>query len=242
MYWTGRTDVPPLLKIEPNKKRIRQTLFMVILKPADNYGNCFLDIWYCDPRKENDSYSWMAAYRRIRKLSTSQRGDSIDGNDQNFSDGWGYTDQKNRNTYKFLETRDMLACRHQDPTALVSEEKAQAFFSGQQRERCKLHIVEAVNKEKGYVYSKEIWYLDGETWQMPYKVCWDRQGRPWRFFEANVGHSKSIQGNPVIFVVGYTFVDIQRIHGCPNCFKDPQFGMELKTDMFTTQSLQRSGY
>ena len=241
LYWTGRVDVPPTPRIENNPKKIRRTLLMTLIDPPETYGTKVLELIYADPRKEEDMYVWTAMFRRIRRMTASQRGDTVDSADQAYSDSINYADQINRNTYKFLEVRDMLACRHQDGKKLTRA-TGQGFFNGQQRERCKLYLIEVVSKDKKYVYPKELWYLDGETWQMPYKQCWDRQGRVWRFLDSQLGYLMSIQGNPVVFTIAYNYVDVQALHGCPNNFKDPKFGMELKTDMFTVQNLQRSGY
>jgi hypothetical protein len=241
MYWTGRTDVPPLPKIEPNPPGLRRTLLMDMLEPADMYGSKTLELQYTDPRKEKDSYMWLAMFRKIRRMSTSQRGDSFGGGDLSHADGEGYEDQVNRNSYKFLGVKDMLACRHQEGSKLVRQ-KGQGVYCGQQRERCKLHLVEVVDKDKGYIYSKEIWYLDRETWRILYKLCWDREGKLWRFLDSQMGIQNSVRGDPVSFLVGYTYVDVQKIHGTPTIHKDSVLGIELSPDIFTVDYLQKTGY
>ena len=241
MYWTGRTDMPPIPRVEPNPKKIRRTRLLSTLEPADVYGTSYLELIYSDPRMENDGYVWVAMFRRIRRSTTTQRGDTIDGSDSSVRDGEGYDDQINRNTYKFLEIREMLACRHQDESKLVKQ-KGQGLWSGQQRERCKLYLLEVLDKSPNRIYTKEIWYLDGETWMMPYKQCWDREGRMWRFLDSQVGYFTSIQGNPVPFPVAYNYVDVQRLHGSPTRRKAPKFGIELSIDDFTVQNLMRSGH
>jgi hypothetical protein len=204
------------------------------------YGSTFMEYRYIDPRKEDDSYIWVAMFRRIRRLSTAQRGDTIDGADASYCDGEGYSGQVNRNTYKLLEVKDMLACRHQDENKL-HKQKGQGQFNGQQRERCKLYQVEVLNKDPDHIYTKEIWYLDGETWQMPYKQTWDRQGRLWRFMDSFIGYKTSVKGYPVADVVGYNFADMQRYHADPNVFKDIKHGEEYSLEIFTLQYIQKAG-
>jgi hypothetical protein len=241
MMFSGRTDMPPTPMIQPNKRGIRVALYMEILDPPDMYGTHHLDIQYMDPRKENDAYIWIAMYRRVRKLSTSQRSDTIDGTDENYDDHTGYYNHVNRNTWKFLETKEVIGSRHMK-TENYTRQHGQAFWSGLLKERCKVHLLEFVNKDKEYVYSKAVMYLDTETYQCLYKETWDRQGKLWRFFVAGVGIYKSVQGNQVIAPVGYNYVDVQRLHGGPNNFGSPKFGGEMKPDMFTLQYLQRVGY
>ena len=241
MMFSGRTDMPPTPMIQPNKKGIRAALYMEILEPPDMYGTHHLDIMYMDPRKENDAYIWIAMYRRVRKLSTSQRSDTIDGTDENYDDHTGYYNHVNRCTWKYLETKEVIGCRRM-VRENYTRQKGQAFWSGQLRERCKVHLLEFVNKDKEYVYSKSIMYLDTETYQCLYKEMWDKQGKLWRFLDAQIGVYTSVQGNQVIAPVGYNYVDLQRLHGGPNAFVSPKFGVEMKPDMFSLQYLQRVGY
>ena len=241
MMFSGRTDMPPTPMIQPNKRGIRQALYMEILEPSDMYGTHHLDVFHMDPRKENDAYIWIAMYRRVRKLTTTQRGDTIDGTDENYDDHTGYYNHINRCTWKYLETKEVIGSRHMVKENFTRQ-KGQAFWSGQLRERCKVYLLEFVNKDKEYVYSKSIMYLDTETYQCLYKEIWDRQGKLWRFLDSQIGIYKSVQGNQVIAPVGYNYVDVQRLHGGPNAFGDPKFGVVMKPDMFTLQHLQRVGY
>ena len=238
MYWTGRVDVAPTPVLPNNTQKLRRSMYQQIIEPTDMYGTNFLELIYSDQTKESNSFIWVAMYRRIRRMSSSQRGDTIDGTDHCYADGWAYADQINRQNFKFLEVREMLANRHQDGNNMTKQ-KGQAFWSGQQRERTKLYLVEAVCKDPDFVYSKELWYLDGETWMMEYKQIWDKKGKLWRCNDVQVGYLTSIQGNPVPFPVGYNYVDIQRYHGEPNRARYPKFGIECNREMFTVQYLQK---
>jgi hypothetical protein len=240
IYWTGRCDLPPVPRIEPNPKGYRRTFLQILLEPHDMYGTQFLELRYTDPAKEDDTFIWVAMYRRIRRLSSAQRDDTIDGSDHSYCDEEGFSGQINRNTYKFLEVKDILACRHMDGTK-YTREKGQGLWSGIPRERCKVYLVEMTPKDKTSIYSKAIWYLDPETWQMPYKESWDKQGRLWRVMDEQMGYFTSIKGYPVIDVVGYTYADVQRYHAGPNWHKNPKQGVDYPVEMFTLQSLQK-GY
>ncbi|HUT84792.1 MAG TPA: DUF1329 domain-containing protein [Thermodesulfobacteriota bacterium] len=240
MYWTGRMDLPPIPRIEPNPKGYRRTFLQVLIEPHDMYGTQFLELRYTDPAKEDDTFIWIAMYRRIRRLSSSQRDDTIDGSDHSYCDEEGFSGQINRNTYKYVGVKDVLACRHMD-SSKYTREKGQGLWSGIQRERCKVYLVEMTPKDKTSIYSKVIWYLDGETWQMPYKESWDRQGRLWRVLDEQMGYFTSVKGYPVIDVVGYTYADVQRYHAGPNWHKNPKYGEDYDPEIFTIQSLQK-GY
>jgi hypothetical protein len=238
MYWTGRCDLPPLPRIEPNSKGFRRSFYQELKEPSDMYGTKFLELRYTDPAKEDDTFIWVAMYRRIRRLSSSQRDDTIDGSDHSYCDEEGYSGPINKNTYKFLAVKDMLACRHMDGEKFTRQ-KGQGLWSGQLRERCKLYLVEMTPKDPNSIYSKHIWYLDGETWQMPYKESYDKQGRLWRLLDEQMGYFTSVKGYQVIDVVGYTYSDAQRYHGGPNYHKNPKQGVDYDVNMFTIQYLQK---
>ena len=238
MYWTGRCDLPPLPRIEPNSKGFRRSFYQELKEPSDMYGTKFLELRYTDPAKEDDTFIWVAMYRRIRRLSSSQRDDTIDGSDHSYCDEEGYSGPINKNTYKFLGVKDMLACRHMDGEKFTRQ-KGQGLWSGQLRERCKLYLVEMTPKDPASIYSKHIWYLDGETWQMPYKESYDKQGRLWRLLDEQMGYFTSVKGYQVIDVVGYTYSDAQRYHGGPNYHKNPKQGVDYDVNMFTIQYLQK---
>ena len=75
-------------------------------------------------------------------------------------DGW-YT-SPTRNTYKALGRADLLVSRHEDQKGL-QRITGQGFWNGVQRERVNNWVVEVVSKDKDYIYSKQIWYLDPEV-------------------------------------------------------------------------------
>ncbi len=61
----------------------------------------------------------------------------------------------------------MLVSRHQkEPYKTLSRVTGQGFWNGVQREKVKCWVVEAINKDPDYIYSKRIWYLDPENWQI----------------------------------------------------------------------------
>ena len=47
----------------------------------------------------------------------------------------------------------------------------------------KLHVVEATSKDPNFLYSKMIWYLDPEDWQMRYSDRYDRSGKLWKIID-----------------------------------------------------------
>ena len=239
-YYTGRTDVPPFPNLPNNDSQIRRASLSESIAPAENKGSMSLEYKYLDPKKDNDQYSWVASMRRIRRTSVYNRSENWGPNDMCLDDDFGWCGHIPKNTYRFLEQREMLAARHQDLEQL-QRKKGQPFFHGQQRERIKVYIVEAVNKNPNYVYSKEFWYLDPETWLFLYKETWDRQGRLWRFSDFHNQEVTGWGGQKLSFVVGDNYVDLIKFHGTPNKRFQWTMGIQYPDDIFTPIRLQK-GY
>ena len=92
------------------------------------------------------------------------------------------THRPRKNTYKYIGRADVLVGRHQDNTK-AERITGQGFWNGIQRERVNNFVVEVVNKDTNYIYGKQIWYLDPETWQMNFKIMYNRQGEMWKMYE-----------------------------------------------------------
>jgi hypothetical protein len=54
------------------------------------------------------------------------------------------------------------------------------MFSGLQRELINTCVIEA---SPGYVYGKQLWFVDPEKWVILYQLMYNRQGQPWKFME-----------------------------------------------------------
>ena len=241
LYFSGRTDVPPVPTLPNNKRSLRRANILESLDPPENRGSRLLEYKYLDPDKDDDRYHWDPKYRRVRRSTYSSRSENMGANDMCLDDDFGWSGQITRNNYRFLGRREMLAARHQNLDNL-RRKKGQAFFHGQQRERIKVYLVEALNKDPNYVYSKQLWYLDPETWLFLYKEMWDRKGRLWRFADF---HNQEVEGYERIklsFVVGDNYVDVLKFTGTPNKRFKYTMGVKFPPDSFTFKAIQKLAY
>ena len=242
-YYTGRTDVEPTPCITPNKKKYRYASFLSIIEPVDVSGTRYMAIRYLDPTKDDESWMWVAMYRRIRRMATTQRQDTIDGSDQNYDDGSGIGGHIVRNTYKYLGRKEVLAVRHQDVKQLGKNKGEAHFTRGRVVERINAYMLEIQCKLEDYVYQKSVSYIDPETWAGLYKTNWDKWGRPWRFGQYYQQEFPLAEAEGSLsYVAGYTYCDLQRFHGSPSINKDIKVGFTLPKKTFTLQNLQKLGY
>ncbi len=199
-----------------------------------------LELRYKDDREE-DLWVYTAMFRRIRRYSTSQRTDTIDGTDMIYDDQEGWYTHPTRNTYKAIGRADLLVARHQKPR-IVQRSPGQGFWNGLQRERVNHWVVEVVNKDPNYIYSKQIWYLDPEVWQMNFKVAYNRQGELWKLFEMCKDEYPSAGGGKTVMPTTEHTIDFIRRHGSPGDRDIKEIGKPISLKQFTTRALQEKTY
>ena len=210
-FFAGRTDTPPVPEFPDNPKQIWRAFSMLQLAPPETRNMRIMEIHYKDRTKAYDSWFWQPAVRRVRRRSTSERQDPQGGGDFCAFDNLGWDGPVSFNTYKFLGTREYLLARHND-SAKLEHKPGDCIFNGAQRERIKVYVIEAVNKEPNFIYTKMIWNLDPESWQILYADKYDRQGRLWKVQDQLGFVGKGYQGVPITHFNSAQMIDVQRTH------------------------------
>jgi hypothetical protein len=243
MYWIGRCDVPPVPKIpdEKNRKGLARSFFQRHAQPADFVDTTMLEVKYIDFKRPEDLWVYTAMFRRIRRYATSQRTDTIDGTDMVYDDHDGWYTHIIHNTYSYKGRADLLYPRHHD-NSKQQRITGQGFWSGVQRERINHWVVEVKNKDKDYIYSKQIWYLDPETWQMNFKVMYNRQGQLWKLFEQLYNEYPSYGGEKTAFFSGDHIVYFIRRHGSADRRIVKEIGIDVPLTLYRTKSLKERSY
>ena len=242
-YFTGRCDYEPVPKFEDNPKGIRKAEYLFIEEPLDVRGTRYMELRYLDTEKPDDVWIWFPLFRRIRRMGYSYKSDTIDGTDLGPDDAMGWNGHVNRKKWEVIGRKEMLLGRHTDTDKYVKE-KGQALWNGLQLERTNAIMLESQFKGKDEVYSKEMLYMDPETWRCMQKVTWDRQGRVWRVF---FYHTQLFKDEKTGIEHVHTFelysADLQRRHGCPSIDKLKQIGLDIDHRKYwTIQNLQKLGY
>ncbi len=241
-YHTGRCDYEPVPNKPNNNKGIRRAMYLYIEEPLDVRGTRYMELRYLDIEKPDDVWVWFPLFRRIRRMGYSYKSDTIDGSDLGPDDEIGWNGHVNRKEWKIIGRKDMLLGRHTN-TDKYEKVKGQAAWSGLQLERTNAYMLESRFKDKDAVYTKEMLYMDPETWRCLQKVTWDRQGRVWRQF---FFHTEIVRDEEKGFDQVHTFEiyssDLQRRHGCPSIDKVKELGVEIDPKFWTIQNLQKLGY
>jgi hypothetical protein len=239
-FFSGRTDYAPVPELPDNPKKIWRAFSMLQLAPPETRNMRIMEINYQDTTKPYDSWFWMPTIRRVRRRSTTERQDAQGGADYCAYDNMGWDGAVSYNTYKYLGQQEMLMGRHTD-TKKLERKAGKCLFDGTQRERIKLHIIEATNKDPNFLYSKMVWYLDPEDWQMRYSDRYDRSGKLWKIIDQLGFISTGRNGVAITHFNGTQTVDVQRTHSTVGTTSF-EFGVDVDPKMFKPSDLQRRGY
>lgn len=240
LFFSGRTDVPPVPELKDNPKQIWRAFHMEQLEPPEARNMRIFELHYKDALKAYDSWYWMSTVRRIRRRSTAERQDAVGGADFCGFDNFGWDGPVEINRYKHLGMKEYLLVRHSDSEKLTHT-PGKVLFDGTTRERIKVHVIEAVNEDPNFLYSRMIWYVDPETWQILYSDRYDRQGRLWKVLDQLGFVTTGYQGQPVDYFNASQMIDVRRQHAT-KATAAYQFGVDIDTRMFTLHYLQRHGY
>jgi hypothetical protein len=243
LFWVGRYDVEPMPSFskKENPRGIARSYFQRHAAPADFVDTTMLEIKYVNPKRLEDLWVYTAMFRRIRRYASTQRCDTIDGTDMIYDDHDGWYTSIAHNNYKSKGRADLLVARHQDQ-AKLTRVRGQGFWSGVQRERVNHWVVEVVNKDKNYIYSRQVWYLDPETWQMNFKTMYNKQGEFWKLYEMFYNVFPSYGGQKTATYNSEHIMDFIRSHGCDSIREQKGIGIEMPRDLFEVKSLKQKSY
>jgi len=239
-FFSGRTDTPPVPEFPQNPKQIWRAFTMLQLAPPETRNMRIMEIHYQDRIKPYDSWFWMPAIRRVRRRSTTERQDAQGGGDFCAFDNLGWDGPIQINKYKYLGTKELLLARHIDKSKL-EHTSGDCIWDGIERERIKAHLIEAVNEDPNFLYSKMIWYLDPESWQLLYSDRYDRRGKLWKVLDQLGFIAKGYGGVEFGHFCSSQVIDVQRVHSTLG-LSDQKFGVNFDRRMFTLQYLQKHGY
>ncbi len=242
MFFIHRTEVDPRPAIPKNPKGYHKGQFMHMYLPPEMLNTRFITMRHIDWNKEDLSYLYYAQFRRIRRLSTTERTNAIDGTDQIYDDGNMWDGHLSRNTYKYIGKKEMLLSRRQDMSK-TTRRSGQGFANGYDYERCNTYVVEVFNKDPNYLYSKRVWYLDAETYTIMWQEMYDQLGRFWKCFCNHTQNIKTEQGEMKNFMVGYTMQDFQRTHsGYTDMtrYQPIKIGIPVNPNIYTLSNLQKT--
>ncbi|HLA27678.1 MAG TPA: DUF1329 domain-containing protein [Syntrophales bacterium] len=203
--YRGRTQMPPLGDLPEFTDRgivSRESLF--IKEPNEVKGFIQLRIRYWDINKDDDTYAYIPAIRRIRRLTGNDLTDPLLGSDAT-PDDFEIWRQKLNSIMKFrvLEHRDFLVPR----TVIASKpekydpKKHGPCFQSEWEIR-PTWVVEVSINNPDYLYSKRVLFIDavplyqGGKYSLNVGENYDQNGRLFKSITMNTGRGITGLGGP----------------------------------------------
>jgi len=242
LYFIHRTELDPKPALLNNPRGVHRGYFMHTYLPPEFLNMRMYTLRFIDLTKEDEMYIWYSQFRRIRRMSTSSKTDSIDGTDLIYDDEYFWEGQITRNNYTYRGKKELLCTRHQDMSKIVRE-IGQGIVNNLSYERCNTLVVDAINKDPNYLYGKRVWYLDPESYLILWTEIYDKNGRFWKCFLQHTAMLKTKTGDEKHSIVGTTYVDFQRIHsGFCDALKiyQPIVSLDVDPEIYTVRYLQKT--
>ncbi len=274
-FWDGQS---PSYRKE-NSMNLQSQFLGVSTFPADLQGTSSLSWRYRDPSKRDSVWAFVPALRRVRAVSPANRSDGYLGSDLSGDDGFFFDGKPEDFTFKLMGRRDGL--RIVDPVSVAGPIKVEPAEGGGWKAltddnphmagfetpdwtgiawaptsaalaKRSFWIVEAVPRDKYYLYGKlELW-IDAETWDGAWnrKFSWTGEMVHNYGLMARVNHSAGPEDKrewlPVSTMVWACAENIKMnratLGGMRASPKAPFVRrMPLDTTLFDSQALQRYG-
>jgi len=183
----GRTFFPPTPEIPGNNGEIIWKEAMFVFDPFDIKGFTQIRIHYEDIYRADDTFSYIPAIRRIRRLTGSDVTDPVLGSDSCYDDFEGWHEKlKPIMTFKILGVRNILMpqrCVKKPPEPFRIMNCYQIDW-----EVRPCWILQIDENDPSYAYSKRIFYIDKDDGiaAIRYTENYDQKGRPWRSWAFNL--------------------------------------------------------
>jgi hypothetical protein len=198
-------DGNPAAKKQPNPDNELNLSFARVVHPFDIQGTNVLSWRYRDERPDN-TFVYVPAIRRLRRMSPANRSDSYLGSDMCADDNWGYAGKVGAFDWKVVRKEETLL-----PFALDDEAPVRLFVNdegewetdaagreiilGYQKEgyqgapwfgtsaifvKRPTYVLECKARDRYYNYGTQYLWVDAEFYMPVYKVIHDRAGDYWK--------------------------------------------------------------
>ena len=203
-YWVYPMDGYGPAKGEPNSEKLEMHSIIRALAPFDIKGTNIL-LWRYRDKKQDSTFAFVPAIRRVRRMSPANRSDAFLGSDFCVDDAWGYGGKVNAFEWKIIKKKDQLVPFYPgEPVRLILNDAGEwetvnpgthDVFYGFHDKGYQgapwfptnlvfllrpTYILEAKAKDKYYNYGTQYLWIDAEFYQPTYKVIHDRSGNYWK--------------------------------------------------------------
>jgi uncharacterized protein DUF1329 len=188
----GRCTMPPYgyLDERAEKNQERLTLYQLYRAPRDQFGLTALAQYYQPYDKFDNILLYIPSLRRARKLSATDTQDPIGGGDVIYDDGGTWSTKLSPVRYPWkvnvVEEREFLVpAPSWDGSEYITKKGLE--LRGMKFERRPMYVVDFIQQDPNYVYSRKRLYIDKETFLHASMENYDQKGRLYRTLDFNYG-------------------------------------------------------
>ncbi len=187
-----------------NPRRMEKCSLGIVKKPRDAAGSALMTWRYLDPKKEDNSFGYSPAIRRVRRMSAGNRSDSLWGSHFAVDDSNGYDGKVSAFTWKLLRKQEaLLPVLDVDMARIVRNDRGEwettsdikPVIYGYQKKGWQgaawaptnlcwikrwVYVLEMHSKDRYYNYGKQYLWISVDTYTCTYKVIHDRPGDYWK--------------------------------------------------------------
>jgi len=252
MWYCGRTDIPPLPEIQPNSKQIRKANHTEWVEPKILKGDRNLIIRWKDPSRDWGSWGFSSTNRRVTRRTAAFRWAQLGGSDMTLDDGYGYDYEVSAQKYNLIGRKELLVPRHNHSQDIVGKHvPGNMWDSGFKMERVNSFVIEAHHKDPDYIYGKQIYYIDPETWLIVWADKYDPDGKLWKVFQNSQELIKQDYNDEKKARITYANIcDVQRLHATIGGYPEVEVGVSAdgpkgrfyRPNYYMPKALVRHGY
>lgn len=197
MGWPGAAKIP-------NPDGLEKCFIIGVKKPYDVAGTAVMTHRFNSPHKLDNTFGYLPAIRRVRRMSAANRSDGFVGTDQCVDDSSGYDGKVAAFHWKFLRKETMLRpFLDMRPSALVQNRRGEwqstkdvkRVTYGYEVEGWQgapwhptnlvwakedMYALEMTPKDKYYNYGTHYIWISSTTFSATYKEIHDRAGVYWK--------------------------------------------------------------
>ena len=202
---SGRVWTPPL-GAEPGYEDELYRTNTLFFEPYDSKGVISMNVIYRDQAALPDAYVYVPVLRRVRRLSSSQRADAIQGSDLTAGDVDTFADPLGMWDFRLLGTETLLVNQTGSPPSEgmldnsvqpVANYYPSPYTAVESRQ---VHIIEATPRYST-IYSKKVLYVDSQTYRPAVGEFYDRQGQLLKTYEMNWNVKEDFTPSPNWIVI-----------------------------------------
>ena len=202
---TGRVWTPPL-GAEPGYEDELYRTNTLFFEPYDSKGVISMNVIYRDQAALPDAYVYVPVLRRVRRLSSSQRADAIQGSDLTAGDVDTFADPLGMWDFRLLGTETLLVNQTGSPPSEgmldnsvqpVANYYPSPYTAVESRQ---VHVIEATPRYST-IYSKKVLYVDSQTYRPAVGEFYDRQGQLLKTYEMNWNVKEDFTPSPNWIVI-----------------------------------------